>query len=94
MSSKADLVLQAADVIRETINEQVARLRMPTQPMPQFFGPPLTSHQMLMLLAFDRSKLNHVMERVPEPDPGTSPARVIHGRKSRMRSGDPEVTAG
>lgn len=85
MTTKIDLLLQAADVIRETIKEQAARLKMPTQPFQMWNGRGgvvlMTSEQCLAQLAFEPKVAMFLRDKVPDEleeafrDPLTQPPK-------------------
>jgi hypothetical protein len=67
-TTKVDLVLRALDRIKSTIEEEQSRLGISPQPILQFFGPPIPPYMALVQAAWDRSRINRLLEIVPEPE--------------------------
>lgn len=90
-TTKADSVLRALDRIKSVIDEEQSRLGISPQPILQFFGPPIAVHTALVQAAYDRSRINRLLEIVPEPPEFTresfhrEPAEKRGGKKQGNR---------
>lgn len=75
-AAKADMVLRELDKIKTTIDEAQRILGISPQPIPQWFAPPISPAMALFAAAYDRAKLQPLLDRVPEPDIPTREAHV------------------
>lgn len=81
-ATKADMVLAQLDRIKSTCDEAMSRLGMSPRPILQFFGPPVPPQLALFNAAYDRSKLQKLLENVPEPPEGTPDSRGAFHRSN------------
>lgn len=92
-TTKVDMVLAALDRIHLTIEQEISRLGMSPQPFLQFSPAgdgstiKITPHMALVQAAYNRSLINRLLERVPEPpEEVTSKARHIGATSDASRA--------
>lgn len=86
-SSKVDAVLRVLDRIKTMCDESINELGMSHRPILQFFGPPVLPQLALFNAAYDRTKLQKLLENVPEPpEETTSRARHIGATSEASRA--------